>query len=98
MIIFIKKSETVNNTPKTFRGKRVLASRLESDSAQIFLSAFYFSSNGDETQRIVEAFADIILGFGGSSEWFAQLECRPEYLCRVEHNLHFPHFPPKEAI
>ena len=42
MIIFIKKSETVNNTPKTFRGKRVLASRLESGSAQIFLSAFYF--------------------------------------------------------
>ena len=46
----------------------------------------------------MEAFADIILGFGGSSEWFAQLECRQEYLCRVEHNLHFPHFPPKEAI
>ena len=36
------KNETVNNTPKTFRGKRVLASRLESGSAQIFLSAFYF--------------------------------------------------------
>ena len=58
----------------------------------------HFSSNGDETQRIVEAFADIILGFEGSSEWFAQLECRQEYLCRVEHNLYFPHFPPKEAI
>ena len=46
----------------------------------------------------MEAFADIILGFGGSSEWFTQLECRQEYLCRVEHNLYFPHFPPKEAI
>lgn len=47
----------------------------------------------------MEAFADIILGFGGSSEWFAQtLNARQEYLCRVEHNLYFPHFPPKEAI
>ena len=25
----------------------------------------------------MEAFADIILGFGGSSEWFAQLEFIP---------------------
>ena len=42
MIIFIKKSETVNNTPKTFRGKRVLASRLECHEAQILSEAFNF--------------------------------------------------------
>ena len=28
--------------------------------------------NGDETQNIMEAFADIMFAFRGSSEWFAQ--------------------------
>ena len=45
----------------------------------------HFSSNGDETQRIVEAFADTILGFRGSSEWFASLNLK-DIFCTVCHS------------
>ena len=42
----------------------------------------HFSSNGDETQRIVEAFADTILVLGGSSEWFASLNLK-DIFCTI---------------
>ena len=42
----------------------------------------HFSSNGDETQRIVEAFADTILVLGGSSEWFAGLNLK-DIFCTI---------------
>ena len=39
---FFQKVKTVNNTPKMFRGKRVLDSRLECHEAQILSEAFNF--------------------------------------------------------
>ena len=46
----------------------------------------------------MEAFADTMIGFRGSSEWFTQLNVSDNICAEWCHNLHFPHFPQKEAI
>ena len=43
--------------------------------------------NGDETQIIVEAIADTMIDFGGSSEWFAQLNVSDNICAEWCHNL-----------
>lgn len=47
----------------------------------------------------MEAFADIILGFGGSSEWFAQTLNADRNICAEPNTTYISRiFPQKEAI